>query len=212
MTHFRPGLSPNSKLYLGMNDLMSATRKRLRVPSGSCYVAVCVICPLILRVVYIAFAVTHLGLSLSLCNVSVPCYSYTMNPPTLRLLECSLLLTLLLSPATAVHHMKLPPVHWVSRRNSDVPLKVTNNCNEDIYPGIGTQAGIGPDSTGFLLRPGTSKSQAVSADWNGRVWARTNCSFNALGTGPRTSGNQSAGPACTTGDCGGKVACGSTVS
>ena len=33
MTHFRPGLSPNSKLYLGMNDLMSATRKRLRVPS-----------------------------------------------------------------------------------------------------------------------------------------------------------------------------------
>lgn len=34
MTHFRPSLSP-SKLYLGMNDLMSGTRKRLRVPSWS---------------------------------------------------------------------------------------------------------------------------------------------------------------------------------
>jgi hypothetical protein len=182
---------------------------------GPYYVAVCVICPLILRVVYIAFAVIHFTLSLSLCNVSGPSYCYTMNPPTLRLLECSLLLALLLSPATAAHHMKLPPIHWVSKRNSDVPLKVTNNCNEDIYPGIGTQAGIGPDSTGFLLQPGASKSQTVRADWNGRVWARTNCSFNAQGTGPRTSSpgfNQSAGPACTTGDCGGKVACGSTVS
>lgn len=165
--------------------------------------------------VYIAFPLTHLALYLPLPGVSVPCYCYAMNPPTLQLLKCSLLLALLLSPATAVHHMKLPPVHWVSKRNSDVPLRVTNNCNEDIYPGIGTQAGIGPDSTGFLLRPGASNAQTVSADWNGRVWARTNCSFNAQGTGRGASGtgfNQSAGPACTTGDCGGKVACGSTVS
>jgi beta-mannosidase len=131
-----------------------------------------------------------------------------MYPTTPRSLECSLLFALLLPPTIAIHHMKLPLVHWVNKRDSGVPITVTNQCSEDIYPGIETQGGTGPGSSGFLLQPGASNSQLVSADWNGRVWARTNCSFNAQGT---ASANGS-GPACTTGDCGGTVACSSTVS
>lgn len=131
-----------------------------------------------------------------------------MYPEPLRFLECSLLLALLLPPSLAIHHMQLPPVHWVNKRDSRVPLKVTNKCDEDIYPGIQTQGGTGPPLSGFLLKPGASNSQMVGADWNGRVWARTNCSFNAQGT---ASANGT-GPACRTGDCGGAVACSSTVS
>lgn len=141
-------------------------------------------------------------------SLSLSQYSDEMYSTTLRSFECSLLLALLLPPTIAIHHMKLPPVHWVNKRDSTVPLKVTNLCNEDIYPGIQTQSGTGPDSSGFLLKPGTSNSQTVSADWNGRVWARTNCSFNAEGIASATG----SGPACTTGDCGGTVACPSTVS
>ena len=131
-----------------------------------------------------------------------------MYPPSLRTLECSLLLVLVLPPSIAIHHMQLPPVHWVNKRDSSVPLTVTNKCDEDIYPGIQTQGGTGPPSSGFLLNPGASNSQMVGADWNGRVWARTNCSFNAQGT---ASANGT-GPACSTGDCGGTVTCPSTVS
>lgn len=106
--------------------------------------------------------------------------------------------------ATAVHHMKREALHWVSARDSDVPIQVVNNCGEDIYPAITTQAGNGPPSSGFLLSPGESNSQMVSSNWQGRVWARTNCSFNADGTAPA---NGIPGSACFTGDCGGTVAC-----
>jgi hypothetical protein len=134
--------------------------------------------------------------------------SSAMYPTSLRSLEGFLLFALLLPPSIATHHMQLPPVHWVNKRDSSVPLKVTNRCDGDIYPGIQTQGGTAPPSSGFLLKPGASNSQMVSADWNGRVWARTNCSFNAQGTASANG----AGPACDTGDCGGAVACPSTVS
>ena len=107
----------------------------------------------------------------------------------------------------AVHHMKRAPVHWVNRRDDGKPLRVTNNCEDDIYPGIQSQAGDGPESNGFHLAPGDSKSQTVSADWQGRVWARTNCSFNSDGTAAASG----SGKACLTGDCGGTIACLGTV-
>jgi Thaumatin family len=109
----------------------------------------------------------------------------------------------LLQHASAIHHLKREPLHWVSARDTDVTMQVTNNCGEDIYPAITTQSGNGPPSSGFLLRPGESHSQMVSSNWQGRCWARTNCTFNADDT---TSANGS-GPACLTGDCGGMVAC-----
>ncbi|GAB7345316.1 hypothetical protein MBLNU457_3671t1 [Dothideomycetes sp. NU457] len=93
-----------------------------------------------------------------------------------------------------------------SRQNgqSSVPLVVTNRCQETIYPGIVTQGGTGPSSGGFQLTPGSSRNQTVSNNWQGRVWGRTNCSFNNQGTA------QGGGSACSTGDCGGTVNCQAT--
>ena len=115
-------------------------------------------------------------------------------------------LALISLPSTnGEHHMKRH-VELRPRASTNTPLVVSNNCGEIIYPGIVTQGGTGPSSSGFQLTPGANKSQTVSADWQGRVWGRTNCSFNAEGTA------QGGGVACGTGDCGGTIACQATVS
>ncbi len=114
--------------------------------------------------------------------------------------------------AHAVHHMKRAPIQYVNRRDDTRPLKVTNTCPETIYPGIATQAGTAPKQSGFKLNPGDSQTLSVSADWQGRVWGRTNCSFNSAGTGPANNGgNNGWGSPCFTGDCGGVVNCMVTV-
>lgn len=122
------------------------------------------------------------------------------------------LLTLTLlspQPASATHHLQHPPLHLVSRQNSDLPLIVTNNCEETIYPAILTQGGTGPDQSGFRLDPGDSVHQNVSESWRGRVWGRTNCTFDEDGNVP-SSGQ--GGTACSTGDCGAFVQCPGAVS
>ncbi|KAI9730070.1 MAG: hypothetical protein M1834_006062 [Cirrosporium novae-zelandiae] len=103
--------------------------------------------------------------------------------------------------------MKRDRVHWVNRRASDKPLNIINQCRETIYPGILTNSGTGPGTGGFKLEAGGVNNLSVSADWSGRVWGRTNCSFNANGTGASNSGLNGGGQACTTGDCGGVVDC-----
>lgn len=96
----------------------------------------------------------------------------------------------------------------ISKRDTGIPLQVTNLCRETIWPAIGTQAGTGAGTGGFELATGSTKDLTVSADWQGRIWGRTNCSFNALGTGPSNlNGNNGAGRACTTGDCAGVMNC-----
>lgn len=102
-----------------------------------------------------------------------------------------------------------PSPSTIDKRQDNTPLVITNNCGEDIYPGITTQGGSGPSQTGFQLTPGSSNNLTVSADWQGRVWGRTNCSFNSDGTGPS---NNSPGKACGTGDCNGVLNCQVTVS
>lgn len=93
-------------------------------------------------------------------------------------------------------------------KRDTVPLVISNNCAETIWPGIGSQAGTGPGTGGFELAPGNSTNWTVSADWQGRVWGRTNCSFNALGNGASNiNGNDGSGAACDTGDCGGVLDC-----
>ncbi|KAK4153095.1 Hsp70-like protein [Chaetomidium leptoderma] len=87
-------------------------------------------------------------------------------------------------------------------------LIVTNGCGESIWPGIVSQNGIGPEAGGFELTPHSSRVQFVSPDWEGRVWGRTNCSFNSDGSGPSTpDGVNGYGAACLTGDCSGKLNC-----
>jgi beta-mannosidase len=98
---------------------------------------------------------------------------------------------------------KRAPRRLERRKEPVTPLLVTNNCPETIYPGISTQSGDGPSKNGFKLDPGESSNQTVSEDWQGRVWGRTNCSFNADGTKPKDGGYK----ACRTGDCNGIVNC-----
>ena len=154
---------------------------------------------------------------LSLVSVSVLFFNSSGMPPgplsrlqvtgnTLSLFFLVLLCTF--SSVGAVHHMRHGPLAWVSRRDDSKPLTISNQCKEVIYPGIGTQAGTGPAVQGFELTPGQIRQLTVSANWQGRVWGRTNCSFNVDGTAPASSGT---GVACGTGDCGGTVNCRGTV-
>ncbi len=94
-----------------------------------------------------------------------------------------------------------------------IQLTVANGCGESIWPGIVTQSGIGPGSGGFELTPGTSRLMFISADWAGRIWGRTDCSFNSDGSGPGAhEGVNGYGAACLTGDCFGKLDCQFAVS
>jgi len=117
-------------------------------------------------------------------------------------------LSALIPPASAIHHLQEPPVHIVNRQNSDKPLVVTNNCEQTIYPAILTQLGTGPESSGFRLDSGDSLPQTVGANWRGRVWGRTNCTFSDDGTPVSGQG----GTACSSGDCGAFVECQGAVS
>ena len=131
-----------------------------------------------------------------------------------KLLCCYLVLPLSANqPASALHHMKRAPIAYVARRDESKPLVIRNLCEETIYPGIVTQSGDAPSVGGFRLDTGDMKNLTVGASWQGRVWGRTNCSFNGQGTGPSNNGGfNGGGRACVTGDCGGIVDCKATVS
>ena len=93
------------------------------------------------------------------------------------------------------------PKSSVDRRQSaNIPIIVSNWCPDTIYPGVNTQGGTGTGDTGFSLSPGNNHTVYVGGNWQGRVWGRTNCSFNGQGQ------TQGGGSACTTGDCG-ELAC-----
>lgn len=119
------------------------------------------------------------------------------------LLLSTIALSYLTSSVSAIHHLQKPPVQIVNRQNSDLPVVVTNKCAETIYPAILTQSGTGPGKSGFKLDPNDSLPQTVSADWRGRVWGRTNCSFSDDGTPLSGQG----GAPCSSGDCGAFVQC-----
>jgi hypothetical protein len=93
------------------------------------------------------------------------------------------------------------PLDLERRQSTNTPLIVTNDCGETIYPAILTQGGTGPGTGGFQLTAGSSRTMSVSENWQGRVWGRTNCTFNGGSSGT-----------CSTGDCGGVVSCVGTVS
>ncbi|KAH6646854.1 thaumatin family protein [Truncatella angustata] len=84
----------------------------------------------------------------------------------------------------------------VSKRENPIPLIVTNSCGDTIWPGIATQGGDGPESSGFELASGETRDLTVGPTWAGRVWGRTNCTIS----------NDTA--TCSTGDCFGMLECG----
>lgn len=90
------------------------------------------------------------------------------------------------------------------RQSTSIPLVIENLCSETVWPAIASQAGTGPSTNGFSLQTGSKKELTVGTNWQGRVWGRTNCSFNAAGTGPASA---SGGTACETGDCAGVLDC-----
>ena len=81
-----------------------------------------------------------------------------------------------------------------------IPIHITNNCGETIWPGIETQSGTGPGTGGFEQAPGNTTRLWVSPEWQGRIWGRTNC----------TVSGESA--SCETGDCGQLLDCQAGVS
>lgn len=116
-----------------------------------------------------------------------------------------------------------PPLNMTLRprrgppRKRDVlyttPLEIVNSCDETIWPGILTQHGVGPGTGGFALEPNETRAMLVSWDWQGRVWGRANCSFNAEGDGPaQPMGVNGWGAACESCDCGGQLDCSVAVS
>lgn len=113
-----------------------------------------------------------------------------------------LLLHLLPRVATARHEVaKSSHSHFHLRpRVANTPLIITNQCGDTIYPATLTQSGTGPGTGGFRLDSGSSQTFSVSENWQGRVWGRTNCTFNAQGRGQ-----------CITGDCGQILNCFGTV-
>jgi hypothetical protein len=71
---------------------------------------------------------------------------------------------------------------------------LVNQTGQTIWPGVaGTSI---PNGGGWELPPGDTTILTVPANWSGRIWARTSCSFSASGGG-----------SCETGDCAGVLAC-----
>lgn len=123
-------------------------------------------------------------------------------------------LVFLFFPRTnGLHHMKRAPLQYITQRDETRPFSIVNRCAETIHPGIATQSGTPPLLSGFELYPGGIVNISVSADWQGRIWGRTNCSFNFDGSGPSTFGGVNGyGRSCSTGDCNGILNCQASVS
>lgn len=83
----------------------------------------------------------------------------------------------------------------LTKRENAIPLIITNNCGETLWPGISSQHGDPPESHGFELAPGDTRRLTIGPTWQGRIWGRTNCT---------TSGDTAT---CLTGDCFGKLDC-----
>ena len=138
-----------------------------------------------------------------------PAVAPTSKPP-LPVSHTSVTSSVPIPPSSTVkgtsHPTSTPP------NPTPIPIVITNSCPDTIWPGIGTQKGIGPGVGGFELAPGETRPLFVSPDWQGRVWGRTNCSFNDEGTGPSNlNGVNGNGAACMTGDCFGRLDCEYTV-
>ncbi|EMC92171.1 hypothetical protein BAUCODRAFT_38201 [Baudoinia panamericana UAMH 10762] len=106
----------------------------------------------------------------------------------------------------AEHHMQKYKVEKRQDGDTSIPLIISSSCPDIIYPAVLTQGGTGPTNTGWAAQPNSNQTLYVSEDWQGRVWARTNCSN--IGSGSSSSSSTSSGSTgCSTGDCGGLVAC-----
>ncbi|KAI7730615.1 hypothetical protein M8C21_009110 [Ambrosia artemisiifolia] len=78
---------------------------------------------------------------------------------------------------------------------SGTTITVVNDCVFTVWPAIYGSPDL--NITGFELTEDSSRSFQTPANWTGRMWARTGCSFNGSGHG-----------SCKIGDCGsGQMRC-----
>ena len=91
----------------------------------------------------------------------------------------------------------IPPPPNVPYIPNNRSITITNSCADDIWPALLTSNNTGPYQSGFHLASQKSVQLWVSNDWTGRIWARTNCSFND---------SRSTGP-CFTGSCANVLNC-----
>lgn len=71
---------------------------------------------------------------------------------------------------------------------------IVNHCQETVWPGITPSENV--TLTGSILKPGQSTVFTAQPGWHGRIWGRTNCSFDPTGNGT-----------CQTGNCGSSLKC-----
>ncbi|KAL6655836.1 hypothetical protein ACP70R_006662 [Stipagrostis hirtigluma subsp. patula] len=74
---------------------------------------------------------------------------------------------------------------------------IVNQCKTTIWPAAFPGESFG--GGGFELRPGQSRVFTVKGGWSGRIWGRTDCSFDKSGNG-----------SCATGACGSSLKCGAS--
>ena len=91
----------------------------------------------------------------------------------------------------------IPPPPSLPKIPNNRSITIINSCSTDIWPALLTTNNTGPYMNGFYLPSQKSVQLWVSFDWTGRIWARTNCSFNeSTNTGP-----------CFTGSCANVLNC-----
>jgi len=102
-----------------------------------------------------------------------------------------------LTPPSLPPPILIPPPPNVPHIPNNRSITITNSCSDDIWPALLTSNNTGPYQSGFHLASQKSIQLWVSNDWTGRIWARTNCSFNdSTNTGP-----------CFTGSCANVLNC-----
>jgi len=80
-------------------------------------------------------------------------------------------------------------------------ITFVNSTAQTVWPAAQADPGYPLARTGWVVPPGGSVSFLMPDHWNGRLWGRTGCRFDAAGNGH-----------CVTGDCDGRFQCGTAGS
>ncbi|WP_225447083.1 thaumatin family protein [Streptacidiphilus sp. PB12-B1b] len=104
------------------------------------------------------------------------------------------------APAPAGHRTSAAPAAPVPAAGQRV-VTFVNATAQTVWPAAQADPKEPLARTGWVLPPGASVSLLMPDGWNGRLWGRTGCSFDAAGQGH-----------CVTGDCDGRFQCGTAGS
>jgi hypothetical protein len=90
-----------------------------------------------------------------------------------------------------------PPPTKPSAAAGQRVITFVNKASQTVWPAAQASDQHPLAVTGWVLPPGATLSFLIPDHYNGRIWGRTGCSFDAAGHGH-----------CVTGDCNGKFQCG----